>query len=187
MQLTTNRLTLREYVEQDWQAVFTYQSDPSYLQYYPWHNRTINDAQNFVQKLIFWQREKPRVKFQLAIVLSEQNQLIGSCGVRMKQANSRQAELGYEIDPSYWGQGYATEAAQKMLVFGFRELKLHRIWATCLLENVASTRVLEKLGLQREGHLREHRWMKGRWWDSLVYSILEQEWQAHHSIYHQKR
>lgn len=185
MQLTTNRLTLREYVEQDWQAVFTYQSDPNYLQYYPWHNRTINDAQAFVQKLIFWQREKPRLKFQLAVVLAEHDQLIGSCGVRMKQANSHQAELGYEIDPAYWGQGYATEAARKMLAFGFGELRLHRIWATCLLENVASARVLGKLGLQQEGRLREHRWMKGRWWDSLVFSILEQEWYTYH--YHNQK
>ena len=103
----------------------------------------------------------------------------------MKQANSHQAELGYEIDPAYWGQGYATEAARKMLAFGFGELRLHRIWATCLLENVASARVLGKLGLQQEGRLREHRWMKGRWWDSLVFSILEQEWYTYH--YHNQK
>ena len=62
------------------------------------------------------------------------------------------------------------------MVFGFGELKLHRLWATCLADNTASARVLEKLGMQLEGRLRENEWFKGRWWDTLHYAILEQEW-----------
>ena len=63
-----------------------------------------------------------------------------------------------------------------MVDFGFRELRLHRIWADCDPANVPSCRVLEKLGMRREGHFRENAWIKGEWVDSLIYAILDREW-----------
>ena len=63
-----------------------------------------------------------------------------------------------------------------MLAYGFEELGVHRIWAHCVAENVASARVMEKIGMRQEGYLRESEWMKDRWWDTLVYAILEYEW-----------
>jgi len=125
---------------------------------------------------INWQRAQPRTKFQLAIILQRERRLIGNCGIRMRNPDSGEADIGYELDSRYWRQGYATEAAQAMLTFGFRELQLHRIWAHCIAENVASAHVLEKIGMQQEGRLRENEWMKGRWWDTLVYAILDREW-----------
>ena len=71
---------------------------------------------------------------------------------------------------------HASEAVRAMVGSGFGELRLRRIWARCLAENVASYRVLEKAGMRREGRLREEEWMKGRWWDTLVYGILDHEW-----------
>jgi len=71
---------------------------------------------------------------------------------------------------------YATEAARALLTFGFGQLRLHRIFATCDPANTASARVLEKIGMQREGLLREHEWVKGRWRDSFLYAILDHEW-----------
>jgi ribosomal-protein-alanine N-acetyltransferase len=175
MILTTDRLLLREYVSDDWRAVLAYQSDPRYLRYYPWTQRTAGDVQAFVQRFIDWQDEQPCTRFQFAITLRVEGRLIGSCGIRKETATAQQADLGYEIAPSHWGHGYATEAARAVLAFGFNDLELHRIQAFCLAENAASARVLEKLGMQREGRLRENRWMKGRWWDSLVYGILQHE------------
>jgi ribosomal-protein-alanine N-acetyltransferase len=176
MDIVTDRLHLREFVEADWPAVLAYQSNPDYLRYYPWEKRTPSDAQTFVRRLINWQQEQPRKKYQLAIVLLADERLIGNCGVRLEQADSQEAELGYEIDPHYWGRGYATEAARAMVNFGFEQCGLHRIWAACLADNAGSKRVLEKLGMHYEGRLRENRWFKGRWWDTLLYSLLEQEW-----------
>ena len=89
--------------------------------------------------------------------------------------------MGYWIARSFWGRGYATEAASAFLAFGFRELGLHRIWAWCIAENLASARVLEKIGMRQEGHLRQNEWMKGRWWDTLLYAILETEYYNPHS------
>jgi len=176
--LATDRLLLREFAEDDWRAVLAYQSEAQYLKYSSWTRRTAEQVQAFVRGFIEWQGERPRTKYQLAIMLRGEGRLIGNCGIRLKSADSRQANLGYEIAPGYWGDGYATEAARAMVAFGFEELQLHRIWARCVAENVASYRILEKVGMRREGRLREEEWMKGRWWDTLAYSILEHEWRS---------
>jgi len=176
MQLTTSRLILREFVENDWQAVFQYQSDPAYLRYNPYSYRNELDVRSFVRLFMDWSMEVPRKKYQFAIVLKDERRLIGNCGVRMQVAHSQVADIGYEIDRHYWGQGYATEASRALLAFGFNQLHLHRIWAYCIAENTASARVLEKIGMVYEGRQRETEHMKNRWWDTLHYAILEQEW-----------
>lgn len=178
MNLTTRRLRLREFVEEDWAQVFAYQSDPRYLRFYEWTERTESDVRAFVGRFLDWKAESPRRKFQLAITLEEAGRLIGNSGVRLAQPGAREAELGYELSPAYWGQGYATEAAGAMVGFGFETLGLHRIFAYTVADNVASQRVMERLGMCREGRLRENRWFKGRWWDTLVYGILEDDWLA---------
>lgn len=178
MILTTKRLVLREFEEEDWSTVFAYQSDPRYLRYNHWTHRTEQDVRDFVRMFLGQREEEPRTKFQLAITLASDGRLIGNCGIRMKTPDAREADLGYELDPHFWGSGFATEAASRLLAFGFRDVGLHRIWAWCIAENLASARVLEKIGMRQEGHLRENEWMQGRWWDTLVYAILEQEWQA---------
>lgn len=176
MILTTKRLVLREFEEEDWSAVLAYQSDPLYLRYYPWMHRTEPDVREFVQMFLAQREEEPRTKFQLAVTLASDGQLIGNAGVRMKTLDAREGDIGYELDPRYWGYGYATEAANAILAFGFRELKLHRVWAWCIAENTASAHVLEKIGMRQEGRLRENEWMKDHWWDTLEYAILEHEW-----------
>ncbi len=176
MQLKTSRLLLREYVESDWPAVLAYQRDPRYLRFYAWNDRTEQDVREFVQKFIDAQREEPRVKFSFAITLKANGQLIGNCNIRKRRPEERVAEIGYEIAPDYWGNGYATEAARAILAFGFDEMKLHRLTAWCIAENAASAHVLEKLGMQLEGQLRDQEWIKGRWWDTLLYGILDHEW-----------
>ena len=114
MRLETQRLVLREYTEDDSAAVLAYQSDPRYLRYYPWGERTPEDAQRFVRTFIDWQFESPRRRFQLAVVLRESGALIGSCGVRRKPDDDTEADIGFELSPEHWGRGYATEAATAM-------------------------------------------------------------------------
>ncbi len=176
MILSTPRLILREFVADDWPAVLAYQSDPQYLRYYPWTERTAADVERFVAGFVAQQHEEPRTRFQLAIILRSEERLIGNCGIRLEAAGATKAEIGYELAPAYWGRGLATEAAHAIVDFGFRVLALHRVSAWCIAENSASTRVLEKLGLRQEGRVRESEWMKGRWWDTLLYGILDREW-----------
>jgi [ribosomal protein S5]-alanine N-acetyltransferase len=178
MELTTKRLHLRELKQDDWHDVLAYQSDPLYLRYYEWTDRTPEAVQEFVQMLIGYQQERPRIKFQLAVCLKSSQQLIGNCGIRLKFAGAHEGDIGYELSPQYWGHGYATEAARAIVAFGFTQLNLHRIWSWCVADNAGSAHVLEKLGMQQEGRLRENEYYKGRWWDTLLFGMLDYEWKA---------
>jgi RimJ/RimL family protein N-acetyltransferase len=173
VQLQTERLLLREFARDDWPAVLAYQSDPRYLHYYPWTERTERDAREFVGMFIEWQNEAPRSKFQLVIEL--EGRLIGNCGLRLDDEAT--GNIGYELNPDHWSLGYATEAARAICDFGFGALKLHRIWSWCLADNRASARVLEKLGMRQEGRQVKSDLVKERWRDRLLYAILESEWQ----------
>lgn len=176
MILTTGRLLLREFVEDDWHPIFEYQSDPAYLRYNPWYYRTEIDVRSFVRMFMDWSMEIPRKKYQFAIILKDEDRLIGNCGLRMQIPHAQVADIGYEIDRRYWGHGYATEAASALLALGFNQFHLHRIWAYCIAENTASAHVLTKIGMTYEGCQRESEYMKNHWWDTLHYAILEEEW-----------
>jgi RimJ/RimL family protein N-acetyltransferase len=176
MQLTTPRLTLREFTPGDWPAVLAYQSDPHYLRYYEWTERTPEAVRQFVGVFLAQQRERPRSRYQLAVTLTATGELIGNCGVRLPAAGAPAAELGYEIAPAQWGHGYATEAARAMVAFAFVGLKVHRVAAWCVADNAGSIGVLRKLGFRQEGHLRQREFYKGKWWDTLVWAVLHDEW-----------
>ena len=83
MQLTTDRLILREFVEDDWPAVLAYQRDPRYLRYTHWIDRSPQDVKQFVQMFLSQQFALPRTKFQLAVTLKDTQRLIGNCGIRL--------------------------------------------------------------------------------------------------------
>jgi ribosomal-protein-alanine N-acetyltransferase len=183
MEFTTDRLVLREFTLEDWPAVLAYQSDPLYLRYTQWTERTPEAVQAFVQMFIAQQEQQPRSKYQLVVTLRSTGQLIGNCGIRLEppgvlSGEVHEAEIGYELAPAHWAQGYATEAAGAIVRYGFEELRVHRIGAWCIAENIASAHVLEKLGMRAEGRLREKEYFRGRWWDTLLYAILDHEWHA---------
>lgn len=178
MHLRTSRLLLREFSLEDVPAVLDYQRDARYLRFAPWHDRTEAEVRAFVQRFLDWQQAEPRSKYQLAIVLSSTGELIGNVGLRLASADARIAELGYELAPGHWGFGYATESARALLAYGFDTFHLHRVHSHCIAENSGSSRVLERLGMKLEGKLRQHQFLKERWWDVLLYGILASEWQA---------
>jgi RimJ/RimL family protein N-acetyltransferase len=179
MKLETERLILRDFIQEDWRRVLEYQSDPLYLRYNKWTERTPEAVQEFVGWFITHQAQKPRLKFQLVVLLKSNKQLIGNCGVRMDKADDVEANIGYEFDPKHWNHGYATEAAHAIVDFGFRHFGVHRIWADLVADNAGSAHVLEKLGMKLEGRLRDKAYFKGRWWDELIYAILAEEWEIH--------
>lgn len=178
MHLETPRLHLREFVAGDWPAVLAYQSDPRYLRYYEWTDRSPEDVRRFVGMFIDQQRQEPRTRFQLAVTLRDGGRLIGNCGVRLAAAGAHEGEIGYELAPDEWGKGYATEAARAIVRFGFEELGLHRIAAWTVADNTGSARVLQKLGMTLEGRLRDRERYKGRYWDVLMYAMLKEDAQV---------
>ena len=178
MRINTDRLLLRDFLATDWAETLAYQRDPLYLRFYLWTDRTEAEVKDFIQGFINQQNERPRRKFQLAIVLRESSKLIGNCGIRLKQDNDREADIGFALSPEFWGRGFATRAGNALVEFGFSELKLHRVSSWCIADNAASGRVLEKLGLRLEGQLRQNEYFKSRWWNTLLYGLLAQDWRA---------
>jgi RimJ/RimL family protein N-acetyltransferase len=178
MELQTDRLLLRELRADDWPALLAYQSQPDDLLYYHWTERDAKSVQTFLDMFLEQQAEQPRSKFMLGVELKSSGSLIGICGIRLDEPGSHQGEIGYELAPQHWGQGYASEAARRVVAHGFGPMGLHRIAADCVAENTASAHVMEKLGMRLEGRLREAEFFKGRWWDTLLYAMLVDEWQA---------
>jgi ribosomal-protein-alanine N-acetyltransferase len=174
--IQTERLVLRELKEADWQAVHGYASDPEVVRYMDWGPNTEDEDKSFIRRALANQKEEPRRNFTIAVVFRAESVLIGGCGIYVSNQENKEGWLGYCLNRRYWGQGYATETGKALLTFGFDRLGMHRIFATCDPANVASAHVLEKIRMQREGHLREHKWSKGTWRDSLLYAILDYEW-----------
>ena len=115
-------------------------------------------------------------KLWLAITLRDDGIQIGGVGLRVDE-QQQHAELGYWLGVQYWGKGYATEAAQEMLRYGFEDLGLHRIFASHFKHNPASGRILLKLGMRHEGCQRQHLRKWDQFVDSELYGILRQEWE----------
>jgi ribosomal-protein-alanine N-acetyltransferase len=101
--------------------------------------------------------------------------LVGLCGVVIPRG-AEEGEIWYLVEPESWGKGIATLAARHLLDFGFGELGLHRIWATCLPENPGSARVLEKVGMRKEGFLLHNLKIHGVWKSCFLYAMLAEEW-----------
>jgi ribosomal-protein-alanine N-acetyltransferase len=156
--------------------VHRYASDPEAVRYVGWGPNSKEDTKNFMQRVIASQKEEPRSDFELAVALKEQNTLIGGCRISISDARHREGFIGYILNRDFWRQGYATELAQALLAFGFEKLGLHRIFATCDIENKTSAHVLKKIGMQREGRLREHRLQGKNWRDQFLYAVLDHEW-----------
>ncbi|MDH5448240.1 MAG: GNAT family N-acetyltransferase [Candidatus Bathyarchaeota archaeon] len=174
--IQSERLLLREFEETDWQAVHSYASDPEVVRFMDWGPNAEDETKAFISRSISSQKEKPRRKYTLAITLKGENKLIGSCDVCVASSENKEGWLGYCLNRHFWRKGYAAETAKALLEFGFKQLALHRIFAKVDPDNIASRNVLEKIGMLYEGHLREHKWAKGEWRDSLLYAMLENEW-----------
>ncbi|MDP9317234.1 MAG: GNAT family N-acetyltransferase [Chloroflexota bacterium] len=176
MQLLTQRLLLRDFQTLDCQDVHEYNTDPEVFRHMPSDPGTIEDTYALVQWCIEQAHVAPRLIYDLAVELTVEQKVIGWCRFAWREDELRQGEIAYLLNRHYWGQGLATEVAQELLRFGFQTLHAHRIFATARPANRPSWRVLEKVGMQREGHLRQHRWMKEAWHDSYLYAMLEHEW-----------
>jgi [ribosomal protein S5]-alanine N-acetyltransferase len=173
--IQTDRLILRDFVADDWRAVHTYAADPEAVRYMEWGPNDEATTRAFVERVTVFQHAEPRRDFELAVTLRAGEKLIGGCGFHISDPHNREGWIGYILSREHWGQGYATEAARALLLFGFERCGLHRIWATCDTRNTASAHVLEKIGMRREGHLHEHKLQRGHWRDSYLYAILEHE------------
>jgi [ribosomal protein S5]-alanine N-acetyltransferase len=156
MNIFTKRLHLREFRPEDWAAVYLYRSDPEVKRYDTFGPNTVAEVHEILACAVQWQAVSPRTHYFAAVVLLETQQLIGECGLFIRNEHDLTvAGLGYAFQPQVWGRGYATETVQALLQFGFGELHLMEIEAECNPANIASWRVLEKVGMERVATLAE--------------------------------
>lgn len=169
MNITTPRLLIRTFEAQDCQAVYSYMSDKTVMYYMPEGVLNEDQVQNFVTE-----NSNEQAK-HFAIVFREQQRVIGHL-VFHKYFGDHTYEIGWVMNPAYHNHGYASEAALALLDHGFNKMKLHRIIATCQPENIASYRVMEKIGMRQEGFFKKCIPHGETWWDEYYYAILEEEW-----------
>ena len=173
--IATQRLHIRPFRDEDLAQVCTYSTDPSVMAYMGEGVLSVAQTQAFVQR-----NQLAAEATAYALVLRANNTLIGHMVFHPWFA-PRTYEIGWVLHPAYQRQGYTTEAAAALLRYGFATLALHRIIATCQPENIASYRVMEKIGMRREGHFQQCLYRGSeqgvdQWWDEYFYALLAHEW-----------
>ncbi|HFJ9328358.1 TPA: GNAT family N-acetyltransferase [Bacillus paranthracis] len=168
MFIRTERLLIRNFEFKDWRDVHEYTSNSNVMKYIPEGVFTEEDARNFVNRNMGENAEN------FPVILVDENILIGHI-VFHKYFGEHTYEIGWVFNPKYFNKGYASEAAQATLKYGFKEMKLHRIIATCQPQNIPSYRLMEKIGMKREGYFRKCIPHGNEWWDEYYYAILEGE------------
>lgn len=169
MNLNTDRLTIRKFEKSDWQAFFEYTSDPIVMKYIPEGVFSEEDAVAFVVENMGDHAEK------FAVELREENAVIGHISFH-KYFGNHTYEIGWVFNPKYYNKGFATEAAYAIIKHGFESMNLHRVIATCQPENTPSYRIMEKIGMRREGFFKKCIPHGDEWWDEYYYAILHEEW-----------
>jgi RimJ/RimL family protein N-acetyltransferase len=180
--IVTERLHLRPYTAEDFDALYAIQSRPEVARYLYWDARDRDEVRQALEaKAQCSVLGDEGGSLQLAVVLPESGTLIGDALLMWTSRQHRQGEIGYVFHPDHGGRGYATEAAEVMLRLGFEGLGLHRVVGRLDGRNTASARVLERLGMRREAHLVQNETVKGEWTDEVIYAMLEDEWRARRS------
>lgn len=176
MRITGERIYLRSYRVTDAKIISENVSKKEICRWipsipYPYPK---DGAVSFIRDVQKKWREKKAYNF--VIVKKETNELIGGISLGSIIWKNKNAELGYWLKKSEWGRGITTEAVDLILGFGFKELKLHRIYGEFFEENIGSKRVLEKSGFKFEGIMRESDFLWGRYRNKHLYSILKREY-----------
>jgi len=175
-QLEADRLILRFFKNSDLEALLEYRSDPEVMKYQLWQSFTREQALDFINKYKSPASFVPNAWFGLAVELKTTNTLIGDVALKIMGKDYAQAEIGFNISAKYQKQGFATEAIRCILDYLFKDLKIHRVYAILDTQNTAAKRLLEKIGMRREGHFIKNVWCKDHWGDEYHYAILREEW-----------
>ena len=176
--LRTDRLVLRAANEDDADATWAYRRLPSVGE---WLTEIPSGLMAYRTAFA-----DPR-RLAATVMVEHDGKVVGDLMLRVEDAwaqaevatvaKGAQAELGWVLDPACTGHGYATEAVRALLTYCFTELGVHRAVASCFLDNDASWRLMERVGMRREGHaVSESLHRSGHWLDTVTYAVLDTEW-----------
>jgi ribosomal-protein-alanine N-acetyltransferase len=188
--LETSRTILRKIEKNDVQDIYSYCSDPEVSKYTTWYpHMKIEDTENFIDFIID-KYNKSQIS-PWGIQDKTTGRIIGTCDFVGWDTNHHKAEIGYALSRDYWGQGYMTECVKKIIEFGFEKMDLVRIEARCILANTGSARVMEKSGMEFEGIYRKQVFIKGKFEDLKMYSIINENsakiFEDNYSIQHHNK
>lgn len=177
--LETRRLLLRPFRSDDLPDLQRYAVRPGFWRYLPIEEQTSETVAAFLAKRL---ADPPRMPenagigtLNFAVEAKHLGSLIGTARLGVTSRTHPQGDLGFALDSEHAGQGYMTEAVRQLLTFGFDECALHRIQATADVENARSWRLMERIGMRREGLLRQDKLVRGVWRDSVLYAILSSD------------
>ena len=173
--LETPRLTLRRMLKRDSIDMFEYACSPDVTEYLLWEP---HQSESYTYKYLCYLQSRYRAGdfYDWAIVWRNTDKMIGTCGFTRFHWEHNAAEIGYVLNPGFWGYGIAPEAVRAVMYFGFRNLNLHRIEARYMVENIRSRRVMEKVGMQFEGIARDSMFVKGKYVTIGTCAILKQDY-----------
>jgi RimJ/RimL family protein N-acetyltransferase len=177
--IVTERLLLRAYRLSDVDDLHDIQSRPEVMRYLYDEVRTREEVEELIQKRIALTRlQTDDDGLVLAAERQEDGRVIGDVSLTLRSAYHLQGEIGFVFHPDSQGRGYAREAAAAVLHVAFAELGLRRVYGRTDVRNEGSARLMRRLGMRQEAHLRENEIFKGEWSDELVFAILQREWLA---------
>ncbi len=177
--LSGERIVLRRFRPADLTPFVAYRGDPDVARYQSWdspYSRT--QGERLIKAMRQQHPDTPGEWFQFAVALASTGELIGDCGSKTATVDPSQAEIGYTIAPAHQGRGYGTDTVCMLLRYLFDRRDKHRVTASCDPRNTASIKLLERVGMRREGQLRESLWLDGEWADDVLYAMLDFEWAA---------
>jgi len=178
IELESERLIYRKFNEDDFPILFDWTNNAENMKYReePLHEE---QAHGYLNWLISNTNAECVTHCEYAVVRKADNKLIGSAVLMHMPDNP---EIGWTLHRDYWRQGYGTEMGRTMLQLGFDELQFHRITSVCLASNIASYKIMERLGMRREAYYnkskRGNSALNNEWCDEVLYAILQEEWIA---------
>jgi ribosomal-protein-alanine N-acetyltransferase len=174
-ELSTERLFLRKLSVKDAATLFKYWSDPEVTKYLNINTfKNLEQSMNLIRILNSLYIRDEGIRW--AIVIKKTDEVIGTCGYNSHVRKSSRGEIGYELGQEYWGNGYATEALEEIIRYGFKTMKLNRVEAFTVPEAFSSINLLKKLGFKKEGMLREYGYWQNKYWEENIYSLLKRDW-----------
>lgn len=174
--LETERLVFRAIKRCDLEDIYEYSSDPKTSQFLLWSpHKSFKSTQEFIELVLA--KYKSGDYNDWALIYKGNQKMIGTCGFTRIDTVNSVAEIGYVINPRYWGMGIATEAASKAIEFAFEVLKVNRVEARFMFGNDASLAVMKKVGMKFEGYQRDAMFVKGKFKTIGISSILFREYQ----------
>ena len=176
--IETERLILRKFKESDAETFFKYRTNPQVAKYQGegWVNFKIEQAVEFIKEQMDFEPGVPDSWFQIAIELKDTGNLVGDLAIHTLSQDINQVEIGFTLNPVYQNKGFGIEVVRSLLEYIFKVLNKHRVIAITDVRNKPSIKLLEKVGMRKEGHFIKNAWNKGEYTDEYLFALLKEEW-----------